>query len=133
MIYLKAVYRIPQIKHVFFIMSFSDEVLDNSMLSLQNKKRREYFEHILQSKHHIKPIEAQQWRLKTMLESDLVKAIEHYTPKELESSNPSYSDPESLELLTINLLKKEYPEDDFYHTYKGLGRIQNEDIIEVFV
>lgn len=126
MISIIGIYKIPAIKHAFFIVSSLKEFSGNSRRLPENKRRMEYFEHILRCKH--------QWTLKLMSESDFLTVLKQHKPKGIVSPNQSSCSPASLELLTINLAKT--PEnclDWAYTSKKILSVIPDEDIIEVFI
>ncbi len=130
--WIKAIYKLPQIKHAFFIVAPLEEQSTTEVQLSGNKRKREYFEQILRCKDHSSPTETQQWTLKIVSESDFVKVLKQHMPKGLELSNPSSHSPELLELLAINLLKTP----DFTNVYqeqKVLSVVPEEDIIEVFI
>lgn len=134
MISIRAVYKIPEAKHVFFIVEPLDSTCDYLEESQGRKRRREYFEHILQSKDRSNPKATQQWTLRIVPVDDFLSAIERNTPKELVSSNQSSQNPEKLELLAINLTKTLPNSSDWtLQTPKALCAIPDEDIIEVFI
>lgn len=115
-------------------MSSDEEDCDIETEWRENRKKREYFEHILQLKDRMNPKEAPLWRLKLVLEDDFLLAIERYRPTEKVSSSQSLGNPEKLELLSVNLLKTLV--DPLYETYetpKFLGSVREEDIIQVFI
>jgi len=128
------VYKIPIIKHVFFILSSVDSFLDSLALSQHNKKRMEYFEHILRSTDHRLPKEIQQWTLAIVSVDGFLSAIKQCIPIVEVSSNQSSHNPKDLELLAINLVKTDpnLP-DNTFNTPKALRVIPDEDIIEVFI
>src|SRR5580692_9116243 len=105
MISIKGIYKIPSIKHVFFIVSSLRDFLDNSLTSQGNKTRMEYFGRILRSKDRMLPKANLQWTVKVVSEHDFLKAIKQHIPKGKVSPNRSSNNPEELELLAINLLK----------------------------
>lgn len=134
MISIRAVYKIPETRHVFFIVEPLDSTCDYLKESQGRKRRREYFEHILRSKDRSSPTAFQQWTLRIVPEDDFLSAIEQNTPRELVSSNQSSQNPEKLELLAINLIKTLPNSDDWTSkTPKALCVIPDEDIIEVFI
>ena len=129
-----ALYKIPELRHVFCIIKPPDSPCDCSEASQARKRRREYFEHILRSKDHSSPKVTQLWTLKIVPEDDFLSAIEQNTPRELVSSNQSSQNPEKLELLAINLTKTLPNSSDWtLQTPKALCAIPDEDIIEVFI
>ena len=130
--WIKAIYKLPQLKHMFFIVAPLEEssVIEQPLLG--SKRKREYFERILRSKDHIGPREAQQWTLKIVSESDFSKVLEQHRPIGQELSNPSSHSPEYLELLAINLLKTPASSRASQNS-KVLSVVPDEDIIEVFI
>lgn len=134
MMWIRALYKIPEMKHIFFIVKPSDSSYDCLKASKRHKKRREYFEHILRSKDHRSPKCTLQWTLKIVPMSDFLSAIEQNNPKELISSNQSLQNPQKLELLAINLTKILHNSSDWtLKTPKALSMVPDEDIIEVFI
>ena len=131
---IRAVYKIPEMRHLFVIVKPPNSICDCSKASQTRKKRREYFEHILRSKDRSSPKVTQQWTLKIVQEDDFLSAIEQNTPREIVSSNQSSQNPEKLELLAINLIKT-LPNSSgcTLNTPKALCMIPDEDIIEVFI
>lgn len=131
---IDAIYKIPATKHIFFIMSSLQEFSTSQKLSLENKRRTECFEHILQSIDRMPPKAIPQWTLKIVCRNDFLSVLQHNMPKELVSSNQSFHNPEYLELLAINLLKTPENSCDFaFNTPKVLSAIPEEDIIEVYI
>ena len=134
MISIRAVYKIPETRHVFFIVEPLDSTCDYLKESQGRKRRREYFEHILRSKDRSTPKATQPWTLRIVPVDDFLSAIEQNTPIELVSSNQSSQNPEKLELLAINLTKTLPNSSDWtLQTPKALCAIPDEDIIEVFI
>lgn len=134
MISIRAVYKIPETRHVFFIVEPLDSTCDYLKESQGRKRRKEYFEHILRSKDHSTPKATQPWTLRIVPVDDFLSAIEQNTPRELISSNQSSQNPEKLELLAINLTKTFPNSSDWtLQTPKALCAIPDEDIIEVFI
>lgn len=134
MISIRAIYKIPEAKHVFFIVESPEKPCDCLEASQARKRRTEYFEHILQSKGRNNPKVPQRWTLKIVPADDFLSAIERNTPRELISSNQSSQNPEKLELLAINLTKTLPNSSDWtFKTPKALCAIPDEDIIEVFI
>ena len=131
---IKGIYKLPAIKHTFLVMSSGEEGCDNETMWIENRKKMEYFEHILELKDHMHPKETPLWRLKLVHEDDFLLAIKRYRPKEIVSSSQSLGNPEELELLSVNLLKNLVnPLYETYETPKFLGSIREEDIIQVFI
>lgn len=131
---IKGIYKLPAIKHAFFIVSSLEEFEVSLIESLDNKKRMEYFEHILRSKDHICPKEIPLWTLKVVSESEFLKVLEQHMPKGKVSSNLSSHNPECLELLAINLIKTPEKSSDLPpSTSKVLSVMAEDDIIEVFI
>lgn len=132
---IRAVYKIPEAKHMFFIVEpLDDSSCDYLAESPGSKRRREYFEHILRSRDRSNPKAIQQWTLGIVPADDFLSAIEQNTPKELVSSNQSSQNPEKLELLAINLVKTPPNSSDWtLRTPKVLCAVPDEDIIEVFI
>lgn len=125
---VKAIYKIPALKHAFFIVSSLDEFSEKSEETQKSKIRMEYFEHILHSKDCTLPIEIQQWTLKVMSHTDFVSAIKRRNPiGQVLSNQTSCEDPE-LELLAINLTKNSSGLET-----KELSFTEDADIIEVFI
>lgn len=134
MISIRAVYKIPEVNHVFFIVEPLDSTCDYLEESQGRRKRMEYFEQILRSKDRSNPKVTQPWTLGIVPVDDFLSAIERNTPKELVSSNQSSQNPEKLELLAINLTKTLPNSSDWtLKTPKALCMIPDEDIIEVFI
>lgn len=131
---LRGIYKLPAIKHTFLIVSSPEEELEPEMMLRENRRRREYFEHILVSKDRMLPKEVLLWRLKVVSEDDFLSVIRQQDPREKVSSSQSLNNPEMLELLAINLLKtpSNLPSGT-QSTTKFLCDIPKEDIIEVFI
>lgn len=125
---IKAIYRIPALRHAFLIVSSLDEFCDNSQAYQENKTHTEYLERILRSKNCTQPKAILPWTLKVMSQSDFVLALRRNRPTtEVLPSQTSYNDPE-LELLAINLVKTESGLEK-----KELSFTEDADIIEVFI
>lgn len=131
---IRGIYKLPAIKHTFLIVSSPADDQTNEETWQENKRRMEYFEHILESKDHMLPKEVQLWRLKVVCECDFLSVIEQKRPTEKVSSSQSSKNPEMLELLAINLLKtpSRLPSAT-QQTTKFLCNVPDEDIIEVFI
>lgn len=131
---IRGVYRLPFCRHSFIVVSSLEGFSDNSKQLKRNKKRMEYFGHILQSRDHKCPKLTLQWTHKLVSENDFLSVIQTHIPKELESSNQSFDNPVNLELLAINLVKiPDNPVDPSYSTPKVLSCVSNGDVIEVFI
>jgi hypothetical protein len=126
---IKGIYKIPEIKHAFFIVSSQNESGETQSLLPQNKKRKEYFEHILKWKGRIDPKEAQSWKLRIVSETEFLEALEQSMSTNQVLPSQSSEPSESLELVAINLVKTS----DDSAERKQLGFIENEDVIEVFI
>jgi hypothetical protein len=134
MISVRGIYKIPQVRHIFFIVEPLDIPYDSLREQLSSKQKMEYFEHILRLKHHRTPKEAEQWTLKIVPADDFLSAIKQCNTKGQVSSNQSSHNPEELELLAINLVKT--PPNSVHWTFntpKVLSGVPDEDIIEVFI
>jgi len=128
------IYKLPTVRHVFFIVSSLHDFLDSLSLSEENRIRREYFERILRSKDRIRPKVSLQWTIKVVCVHDFLKAIKRRIPKGKVLPSQSSHNPEELELLTINLAKTH--QSDLARTFdtpKVLSAIPDDDIIEVFI
>ncbi len=131
---LRGIYKIPSVRHAFFIVSSLQEFSEHSLVSQENKKRREYFAHTLLSRDRKHPKVAPQWKLKVMSENDFLSVLRRQKPIRQVSSNRSSDYPEELELLAINLLRNSENDLDWTsNTPKVLSVVPGEDIIEVFI
>lgn len=133
MIEIKGIYKLPAIKHAFFIVSSLDEFSDNLQSCQESKRRMEYFEHILQSRDHKPPKVTPQWTLKVVSEHDFVSVLKQYSPTGQVLPIHSSDNPEFLELLAINLLKNPDRVDPTLETTKVLSCVSDDDVIEVFI
>lgn len=125
---IKAIYKIPALRHAFLIVSSLDEFCDNSPSCQESKTRTEYLEHILRLKNYTQPKAIPQWTLKVMSQSDFVSALKrNKSTTEVLTNQSSFNDPE-LELLAINLTKT-----DPNNEQKELSFMQDSDVIEVFI
>ena len=128
------IYKLPSVRHVFFIVDPFSDFLDSLLLSEENRLKREYFERILRSKDRKCPKVNLQWKIKLMCVHDFLKCIKQHIPKGKVLPSQSSHNPEELELLTINLLKTHQSDlDRTFDTPKVLSAIPYEDIIEVFI
>lgn len=125
---VKAIYKIPALKHAFIIVSSLDEFDDKPRSNQESRTRTEYFEHILRLKYNNQPKEVLPWTLKVMSHEDLLSALKRNKPTRLKSPNQTSSDNSELELLAINLVKTECGVET-----KELSFIEDTDIIEVFI
>lgn len=131
---IRGIYKLPAIRHTFLIWGSPDENQTDETRLKENRRRREYFEHILESKDRMLPKEVLLWRLKVVSVDDFLSVIRKYTPIDSISSSQSSENPEMLELLAINLLKKPvHLPFDTCETTKFLCTVPHEDIIEVFI
>ncbi len=125
---VKAIYKIPALRHAFLIVSSLDEFSDKSESNQESKTQMEYFERILHLKDCTLPTETQQWTLKVMSQTDFVSAVKRRNPIGQVLSNQTSCEHPELELLAINLTK----------TLDGLEKkelsfTEDADIIEVFI
>ena len=131
---IRGIYKLPAIKHTFLIWGSPDEDQTDRTMWIENRKRREYFEHILVSKDRMLPKEVLLWRLKVVSEDDFLSVIRQHTPTDQVSSSQSSQNPEMLELLAINLLRNPvHLPSEPCETTKFLCAVPDEDIIEVFI
>lgn len=130
---IRGIYKIPAIRHTFFIVNSFEEPSDSIQPYRESKRRMAHFEHILRSKDRRTPKVAQQWKWTVVEEQDFLRVLERSMPTKEVSSNQSCYSPDHLELLAINLLKTPdslvFPHD----TPKVLSCVPDEDIIEVFI
>ncbi len=134
MISIMGIYKLPTVRHVFFIVSSLHDFLDSLSLSEKNRTRREYFERILRSKDRKRPKVSLQWKIKIVCVHDFLKAIRQRIPKGKVLPSQSSRNPEELELLTINLERTpQISLDRTFDTPKVLSAIPDDDIIEVFI
>lgn len=122
---IKAIYKLPAIKHVFFITSSLDQVLENYLGVKEVEKRNRQIEHILFSKDWICSQES--WKFELITDKELLKAVSLHGG-DFEYDYLSCHKSSCLELLTINILKSNESSN-----FKVLGSIKDEDIIEVFL
>ncbi len=128
---IRGIYKLPAIKHTFFIISSLQDFSGNSQLR-ESKKRMGYFAKVLRSKDKEYPKVTQKWKLIVIEQQEFLKVLECSLPKRKSSSSQSCYNPEDLELLAINLLKT--PEPFLTHdTPKVLSCVSDEDIIEIFI
>ena len=122
---ITGIYKIPSIKHAFFVVSeFYHEC----------KRRAQYFDKILRVKGRIYLEVNQKWNLKIISQRDFLSVLEKYMPSRQISCSNSFNCPESLELLSINLIKsRELSPVCSHDTLKGLCRVADEDVIEIFI
>ena len=131
---IRGIYKLPAIKHTFLIFESSDHEIKNAKELIENRRKKECFAHIFQTKDHMPPKEILLWRLKSVSEDDFLSVIRQYVPREIISSSQSSNNPEMLELLAINILKTtSYLSTETCETPKFLCNIPDEDIIEVFI
>jgi hypothetical protein len=117
MISIIAVYKIPSVKHAFLIVQSFDD-----LIPLKEKmKRMEYFDHILHFKDNFPLGSVKQWTIKILHEIEFLTVLKK-----------NKSSPQTLELLTVNLLKQT---DLHCETYsdKCVEVISNEDVIDIFI
>lgn len=129
---IRGIYKLPAIKHAFFIISSLQDFSGNSQLR-ESKKRMGYFAKVLKWKDQEHPKVTQKWKLIVIEQQEFLKVLECSLPTRESSSSQSCYNPEDLELLAINLLKT--PESLFFphDTPKVLSFVSDEDIIEVFI
>lgn len=116
---IKAIYKIPEMRYVFVIFSSIDEVY-SSELDIKMK-----FHEIIHSKYSKIPIKNQSWKIKLISQEDFLSAIPQH--KSL-NNQTSYANPESMELLAINISKTQ---SDI--SKKELSFVDDLDLIEVFI
>lgn len=133
MISIKGRYTIPSLGYLLLIVSSLPEFLDSLSLS-PNILRKECFERILRLKDRIHPKAALQWKVKVMFEHDFLKVLKQYIPRGQVLANRTSHNPDTLDLLAINLVKNETPcLEASLVTPKVLETVQDQDIIEVFI
>lgn len=131
----RGIYKIPSIKHIFFITQSRDECfLEQDMHETKNKNNREYFERIIQQKRHKYPTEDQQWIIKSICEDDFLSAIKQQLPIETEQTNHSLYNSAEFEFLAINIEKTfESSIRSEAETRKDMGLVPADDLVEVFI
>lgn len=134
MLLVKGIYKLPEIRHIFIVVPSASIANDNPKLLLRNKERREYFERTVLSKDRMTKLTSLKWTIRIIREDDFLMSVGELTKRPEVSSNPSFDNPESMELLAINLLKTPLSSPDLsLHTPKVLSKVLDEDIIEVFI
>lgn len=131
---IKAWYKVPTVKRIFLIVSpFLSEKCSCKLSSL-HKKEKEILENALLSKCHINPKEDPHWSIEIIHEDDFLSSLENSPSKSTKASNRSFRNSENMELLATNLLKIPlYSLDPSSITSKRLGKIRDDDIIEIFI
>jgi len=128
------VYKIPAVKHAFLIVSSIPLDLDTLEELSENTNRMEYFDHILRLKDQVGRKNIPRWTLKVLTPDEFLEVLERHKPLESRSTNQSSHNPESLELLAVNLLKDlDDDRPNACETPKVLCCVPDEDIIEVFI
>lgn len=117
---IKAIYKLPAIKHVFFITSSLDQILEYLVVKEVEKRNRQLF-----SKDRICSQES--WKFELITDKELLNVISMHGG-DFEYDYLSCHKSSCLELLTINILKSNESSN-----FKFLGSIKDEDIIEVFL
>ena len=131
MTWVRAVYKIPELKHIFLVVTNLD---DKNYLSKDTEKKKKYFERVLQNKYSESKKKYLEWKIKPILEKDFLEIIEEHTGKMIGSTNPNIENSEEMELLSINLKTSTSLLGTFsICTSKILNKVSNDDIIEVFV
>lgn len=111
-----------------------DTSCDACIESRESKKRKQYLEHILQSKDRMLPTSTLLWIEETISANDFLSVLRKRCPKTQAEPNQSSHNQEDLELLAINLSKTLPNSLDWsFNTPKALSAIPEEDIIEVFI
>lgn len=131
----RGIYKIPSIKHIFFITQSLDECISGQdMHDSKNKKNKEYFERIIQKKRHKYPTEDQQWIIKSICEDDFLSAIKQLSTTEKEQTNHSLYNSSEFEFLAININKSfESSIKSGMETRKDMRIVPADDLIEVFI
>lgn len=130
---IKAIYRIPSIKHTFLIVGPHDTPSLKHLELEQIGVEEESLEHILRWKDHIGPKEALRWTQRVVSFEEFLEVVEKCTPIGRVSSIQSSRNPEDLELLAINLLKTPVSPSESLDSSKYLGFVPDEDVLEVFI
>lgn len=134
MIRIKAVYTLPAINQVLLIAAFPDTDLDSPKPSEFHISRKQLLEHIGLDKSRMLPSKSLRWKVRIVPENDFLLSIADSEAKKQTLAIQSSHSSESMELLAINLAKT--PEsscDPSKDTPTVLSRLQDQDIIEVFV
>ena len=132
---IKAIYRFPQQKSVFFVLSTPESSSDNSTLSFPYTERgKKRFDRILREENLEKSKKCLKWTVTILLESDFLTCLRKSERIKEGSTSPSFRNPVCMELLTINLSKNpQHPSEDSFNTPRTLNMLPSEDVIEVFI
>jgi hypothetical protein len=132
---IRAIYRIPSQKSVFFVLSTPENSSDNPTLSSPCTERgKKRFDRILQDKNLEESKKCLKWTATILLESDFLVSLRKPEEIKEELSSPSFHNPVCMELLTINLSKNpQHPSETSFNTPKTLNMLPSEDIIEIFI
>lgn len=134
MVRIKAMYRIPSKKEFWLISSYQNTVQDSPKLSQDRTQEKERIEHIPRNILNMLPNKNLKWTIRIIPENDFLLSILSLECKTQAITNQSSDNSESMELLAINLLENPLPSNDLsYNTPKILSKVQDEDIIEVFL
>lgn len=134
MFWVKAVHYVPEIKQIIFIVSTNLNFHDLFHLSLVDNKKTKCSDHIDLYRNRMSNIKYQQWTIIIMLEGDFLLSLKQPSKNQGEQTNPSNHNPENMELLTISV--SDTPRSSLcrsLNTPKALGKLQKEDIVEVFI
>jgi hypothetical protein len=131
---IKAMYKLPHIKTVLFIVNSLEEFSKRVEKSKENKKTLEYSGNILESRYCKVQKSYQQWKVQLVTETDFQNLLNKNMPKDKGSSNQSFDNLQELELMALNLLQ--IPgclDQNTLHTPKVLSAVPSDDIIEVII
>lgn len=128
-------YSIPARKEILLIASYSpNTALDSPKPSEHRIGQKEEIERIRRDTRRKLPKTDLKWTIRIIPEDDFLKSIPSLEYKNPATTNQSFDNSESMELLAINLLKTPRPSNDLScNTPKILSKVPNEDIIEVFI
>lgn len=128
--WIRAIYRIHSTKHIFLITTPKQ-----TGTPLESDIAKEDFARILRDKDHMKSKEDQTWKVYTLPESDFLESVDSHLEICLKSSNQTFHNSTSMELLAINLCTPQPCLSDSLSlsSPKGISRVSDEDIIEVVI
>jgi hypothetical protein len=130
---LVSVYKVPELKMVFFIFSDLDKSEQHHIRSQDFHKGMEGTEGIEIYREYVWPNTPEQWTGSPISVQDFLVMIEKMLPTETNRPSQASTDLDKISLLTIEALKPHFPLPDPYYNLKHLTYVPEDDMIEVFI
>lgn len=133
MYWIKGVYEIPSLNHVFLVVADDQNRLSLANTSQIRQKKISYFDKMLQQKDNNIFSQDAPWKVRVLREIEFLAVLNIQKNRRCESLTQSFSISDYMDMLAMNLVKTSFASSQSLVSPKMLDIISDDDVIEVFI